>query len=447
MEQNFGRYSASGGVDEELLTLHDDTLIQEVSGLQLRVRNLKRFRGRSWLDGECVEACLRLQADGETSFNTAVASSYLWTRLETRGIQTVLETSRKGLVKLMGKEIILIPMFLGKEKHWILAAAYPNVGEIWMYDSIPGKSRLSEGERLASLLCRANLMVAGEVKVAQACNIPTQNNTYDCGMFVIQYGKHLMAGRRMRFGEVDMPRLRQEALSELMKGEPTPPPVPLLQGILEEFNMTWESGDHHCYDQNMEASTGEPVENHTQGTTSREEVAREEHVTESFLLEMGLNENERFEEHRSVSSNPHYQPSFRLLQELRRKDEPFVDIDPQGQEFTGNLNGDWKRSLKLREVLRILSANREVAWKVLFEELEKDPTIALNWFENSTKQMEDQTPYQFRFGTYRNVLKVKRFLQVKFPRSLKGTGLHQVKHKSGRQVRDGTHKKYWKKKY
>ena len=320
-------------------------------------------------------------------------------------IETTVKRMAKPLRKFERKSLILVPIRLSDEKHWIMAAVYLQERRIVMYDSIIHSERKGVGRKLVEVFEKACLFdlspVQHQVIVVQDRNVPAQHNNHDCGVFIIQYAKHILVNRKMRFNEEDMPRLRREAIEELVTGIPLPLPEETFEEILEDLKMVCETKDKE----------------------------------EDMDLELSVNETP--EKNESVrSSNPHYQPSPNTLQELRKGEEPFVDIDNNGKEFTQNMAGDWRRSLKLTEILSILHPVKTEAWKLLFQELKIQPSIGLHWFEISTKPLQRPTPQQFRFGYFRYAKKVKAFYESQFPSTLKIIGTHQgLKHRGGRRVR------------
>ena len=372
-----------------------DTIISKPGRIDITVRSLRRLVGKGWLFGDTVEAYMRMLA--ETDKSIGVMGTFLWTQLSTKGPKYAISRNRKTIEDLKTKNLILIPINLAEDQHWIMAAVYLRNQEIHIYDSCVDTDRTGVGNVLKEFFLMNGLFRHCEVVLEQKTSIPRQTNT-----------------------EEEMPEIRRKLLHELITARPLPRTdaektfVEIIMEVEELCKTSTLSLEKTQEIMEVDSSSGIKAEQN------------EEPFSTIQGVQINLENNERFDddEAKQASSSRLYQATPLELDTLRRGEVPFVDIDRDGKEFTANTGGDWKKMLKLSEILSSFSADKQEAWRILFEKLEEDPGTALKWFRNSGKEKEKPTPFQFRFGRLNNIQKIKKFIEQAYP-CVKIEGLHE----------------------
>ena len=395
-----------------------DTIISKPGGIDITVRSLRKLVGKGWLFCDTVEAYMRMFA--ETDKSIGVMGTFLWTQLSTKGPKYAISRNRKTIEDLKTKNLILIPINLAEDQHWIMAAVYLRSQEIHIYDSCVDTNRTGVGNVLKEFFLMNGLFRHCEVVFEQKTSIPRQTNSYDCGAFVCRFARCLILDIKMDFTEEEMPEIRRKLLHELITARPLPRTdaektfVEIIMEVEELCKTSTLSLEKTQETMEVDSSSGIKAEQN------------EEPFSTIQGIQINLENNERFDddEAKQASSSRLYQATPLELDTLRRGEVPFVDIDRDGKEFTANTGGDWKKMLKLSEILSSLSADKQEAWRILFEKLEEDPGTALKWFRNSGKEKEKPTPFQFRFGRLNNIQKIKKFIEQAYP-CVKIEGLHE----------------------
>jgi len=179
-----------------------------------------------WLDDKLVEMGLRLivnrynAEDGKEGPGPRVAllSSFFFTRLtqnlkgyDYEGVRRW--TTRKG-VSIDAVDVILVPIH--SKDHWALGVVYPRQHTIEAFDS------LTPGGALSRLFCNTmRRWLKDEIKAKGITaldprrfrfvlpkNIPTQQNGFDCGMFVLIFAAQIASGRTIAGGSLSTARVQ-----------------------------------------------------------------------------------------------------------------------------------------------------------------------------------------------------------------------------------------------
>jgi hypothetical protein len=94
---------------------------------------------------------------------------------------------------------------------------------------------------------------------------------------------------------------------------------------------------------------------------------------------------------------------------IKSSNTPFVGLNEDGDMVTYNTDNDWRKMLSFTEILNHLDPiDHDKAFRIVSNELERNPNTAIGWNENSRKSYdESQTPYTFRWNLYANAKRVR----------------------------------------
>lgn len=127
--------------------------------------------------------------------------------------------AHRQVKEIKGKKIILIPVNL---KHWLLVCVDMVNQRIDLYDSNVDGLNVNKGEEIMQDILdqfNDNSMKMWTKNIRPSKDIPTQGNSYDCGLFCIQYAKYLAVGKIIEkdsFVQDEMVNLRNSLVSELL---------------------------------------------------------------------------------------------------------------------------------------------------------------------------------------------------------------------------------------
>ncbi|XP_019644953.1 PREDICTED: sentrin-specific protease 5-like [Branchiostoma belcheri] len=184
--------------------------------LDLEVADLMTLAPHEWLNDNVLNGYFDLLSEARPDdvycFNT-----FFYTQLCRKGYQGVRRWTRK--VQIFQKSVLLVPLHLGN--HWCLAEVAVQDKLLFLYDS-RGGANLTCLQRLVSYLC-CEAEERGEADFTSGWeghfreDIPVQETSGDCGVFVCQYARCIMEGRPMDFSQKDMPKFRCQMTQELLQ--------------------------------------------------------------------------------------------------------------------------------------------------------------------------------------------------------------------------------------
>jgi sentrin-specific protease 1 len=137
-------------------------------------------------------------------------------RAQENGNWEVLKNTLQRL-NLSAVDYILIPINQN-DVHWTLVSLSCNEKSLRFYDSLGGEG----GEILkliANFFSKITNTPYNEWQIEIMKNIPRQNNSYDCGVFVCQYAYCISKGVAFNFKQNDMINIRQIMKEELATGK------------------------------------------------------------------------------------------------------------------------------------------------------------------------------------------------------------------------------------
>ena len=152
-----------------------------------------------------------------------------------------------------GKDFLLIP--LNEDHHWSLVCLDLKNHLILHYDSLPGFQHVN-GVLLIQHTIGNYLRDEEEWKIEKMKEIPLQENSHDCGVFMCQYAKFISAGKACKFLQSDVHTLRDTMIYEIEKG--------LLLQIPEETDDETNCSSTNPPLMNVEEVTNDPSFNDVQ---------------------------------------------------------------------------------------------------------------------------------------------------------------------------------------
>jgi sentrin-specific protease 1 len=205
---------------QEIWTARDDGgTVAEAGDIPLTLSDLRRFKGKTWLNDECINGYLQLvQARNPADVHSF--STFFYSTLCKNGYSGVQRWSRR--FDLFSKKLILIPVHLGM--HWTMSCidlehrlimymdsfhAENNrcLDTLWSY--MESEHRDKKGRPWDSSRWTAKSLSEG---------VPRQLNGYDCGVFTCVFGEHLARRAPFDFTQADMPYFRHRLTYELVTG-------------------------------------------------------------------------------------------------------------------------------------------------------------------------------------------------------------------------------------
>ena len=363
----------------------NDVIVNTCAGIEITQKTINTTLGKAWLNTEVVEAIVRLYAEQDDRFG--VLNCYLWNQINDHNVGTAMERNWRQINKIRGKDFILLPMIYGTvgSAHWILLVVDVEKNKLIIYDSV--KDDWTQEVAIYQRFLLRSGLVLEKLSIEHNTDFEKQTNSWDCGVYVIQFAKNLILGQPNTFTQDNMPGFRAVIREELITGTckdlKKDKPLDDLIQELEELCEPTQKEEQPLIPgsdppQAMDIEDSPPESSHIQGPSRR------------------------------------YQPTKEELNEYRKTGVPFVDIREDGSEFTQNTNGDWRNHLKLKDILNHLSKDTATAWTLLLEELMKVPSLGLRWLRNVPGDGELLTPVHFRFGTRRNYLKIKRVVEASY---------------------------------
>lgn len=204
-----------------------DTVVSECGSIPLTVGDLRRMRGRTWLNDECINGYLELVVAAAAAAGGAPVHSFgtfFYAQLSTKGYGAVQRWTRR--LDLFAQAMALVPVHLGM--HWTMAAIDFAARRILYVDSFHAGNQACL-DTLWAYLAHEHLDKrgtpwdpAGWQAVCLTEGVPRQANGYDCGVFACAFGECLARRAPFGFTQADMPYLRHRIAYELLTGSILP---------------------------------------------------------------------------------------------------------------------------------------------------------------------------------------------------------------------------------
>ncbi len=155
----------------------------------------------------------------EGCFKTFIFSTYFFQQFQTLGIDKTISYFEKKKLELEKYEIILFPFNIGY--HWSLIQINLQNLSILYYDSLKSVSKciIEPILNLFKNIHKKNDQTDDINWTISTVSCPKQENTNDCGVFVLRYMENISQNTQFNFSQEDMEYLRVVIGIELVKGE------------------------------------------------------------------------------------------------------------------------------------------------------------------------------------------------------------------------------------
>ena len=146
-------------------------------------------------------------------------STFFYPKLQRDGYLAVCQWNRGA--SIFSKRLLIFPIHLGA--HWCLAAVHVSDKTITYLDSLKIDNPLCLLV-LHEYLVQESLTQGSEFDPAawhssHQKNIPEQENSFDCGVFVCTYALHLAENASFDFTQDDMPKFRRLIAFQLLNNK------------------------------------------------------------------------------------------------------------------------------------------------------------------------------------------------------------------------------------
>lgn len=202
-------------------------------GLKITRQNLITLKPGEWLDDNIVNFYMELidersRAKPELP-STFCFNSFLYPMFKAKGFESVRNFTRRS--DIFSKTLILIPIY--QNNHWSLVLVDTAEKQISYFDSMSETQKKNANahqyvveivDQIQSYLAfeflqkRGVLLDSENWKTIHILTIPQQTNNDDCGVFMCQFAKLLSCKQPLNFSSADIPRLREQMCSEILKG-------------------------------------------------------------------------------------------------------------------------------------------------------------------------------------------------------------------------------------
>uniref|UniRef100_A0AC34R3U0 Ubiquitin-like protease family profile domain-containing protein n=1 Tax=Panagrolaimus sp. JU765 TaxID=591449 RepID=A0AC34R3U0_9BILA len=200
--------------------LPDDEVFADNGIVKIHRKDLLTLSGLDWLNDEIINfyldlVCKRSKSDPDLP-KVYAFQTFFYTTLCQRGYGDVKRWTKK--VDVFSYDIWLVPVHL--QVHWCMAVVDLQNKTIEYYDSMLGKNSvvfelLTEYLSSESMDKRKQPLNTNDWKLIRKCDIPTQQNGSDCGMFSCKFGEYASRRAEIDFSQKNMPYFRQRMVYEI----------------------------------------------------------------------------------------------------------------------------------------------------------------------------------------------------------------------------------------
>ena len=369
---------------DELCQLEDNTVVAIVNDIQFTVYELKKLRPKQHITVDIITAAMSF--DQAKSNLKSVVLPLLNQKLRNVScLDRVIEKKEDYYKeKVNNMDIVVIPINSGK--HWTVEIFYPKQNVIEHYNPLDCLTPYSILDAHKEFFER---ILNKSIQLISANNYPKQNNSTDCGLFVIKYVEFILLEKPLtKWIDFQIPDFREE----LVKIFRTLPHKPDFDNHRDARNEEICEDDLIIEDDIDETSDIEP------------KVIPSQSSIETIRLPNLMNRTTFNSDH--SAGNLDYWPS---LNNIYKTDEPFIGKNSKGFEKTYNIKGNFKNMLSIMEILMYFApGNPKKGLELLEIEIKNDKEMAVIWAKKGRKENEELTPYHFRWAGYFN--KVQKWM-------------------------------------
>ena len=204
---------------QNLVTKGDMNEVIATHPLRIKRGDMNTIYKDGWLNDVVIEGYFTMVS--ERYPNTAILSSFLYSKLTgDEGFDKGFETARTWIKEdLTETETVLIPV--NYNSHWVLIKIVKREEMIYLYDSIIGTRKRSPVPGIFKKFIERYYQEKGKqvtFKIKKLHNIPTQQNSLDCGVFICLYAECIARNAWFNFRYTDIPNMRWKLIWELYNG-------------------------------------------------------------------------------------------------------------------------------------------------------------------------------------------------------------------------------------
>ena len=197
--------------------------------ITIKMEDLRRLLEPRFLNDKIVNIYLKMIEDRSFSLSRHIVAfdTLFYPQLLQCGYKGVRTWNKINLFDPHRKFTILIPIHHPANKHWTLVSVNIRKKTILYLDSLGGSDPVCL-KAIQGFLKDEFLHTTGKPLDIQnwSCKfpvgLPTQENSYDCGMFILKYSELISRGAPYNFSEQDLPLLRKRMVYEIMKNHVIP---------------------------------------------------------------------------------------------------------------------------------------------------------------------------------------------------------------------------------
>ena len=383
---------------DEILTLAPTTPISAVGNVELTVNEFRRLLSpidqnssneSRFLNEEIIWAAVtKLEPLPD---HKHVLLPFLSKDLKDKSIDDILARYvHEYLLRVEGYNLIVIPLLYAK--HWTLMVVYPNAKLIEFFDSFHYKQTPHQLFFTCKLFIE--ILLDCKFEITYRKDIPSQFNSYDCGMYIIKFAEHAITGIPLDFKDTEMNSFR---LSLAAKFRILPAEVD--KDLRESDDMiTDEDSNDEDLEDKVDADDGIAVDISNDVASCSIQAKPSYNYLSNSMKKCSIKKHKDF----GVFS---YQES---IEWENKTDKPYLGRNFYGQTITYNANGDWRKMLNFLEILNHFDSDHKKALNMIAEEIRKDPKVAIDWNNNSI--CHKASPFNFRWFHRGNFQKIKTVL-------------------------------------
>lgn len=180
----------------------DHQVLNQISGIDLKVHDLKSLADGHWLNDNVIDAFLSTLSNERVH----VFSTFFFTNLESRGYSSVKKWMKKAKKDISKLEMIICPININ-QTHWVTGAIDLKNKKLLYMDSLAGLETPHGSRSLCSLSeyltgeaeKQGQAQVSQGFEMVQVTTCPQQSNGYDCGVFTLMNSLHLAKGSPLEY--------------------------------------------------------------------------------------------------------------------------------------------------------------------------------------------------------------------------------------------------------
>ncbi|CAK9036927.1 unnamed protein product [Durusdinium trenchii] len=184
-------------LNKHKLSRHPGEVICVRFNAEISRRHLSCLLPDQWVNDEIMNCYLRLLQE-QSKGQLWCPSSFFWPKLEAGGHAAVHRWARRAAVDVAGCNAIIVPLHL-EGCHWSLGVLEMLQRKILYMDSLglPAPQQLQP--RLIEYVAKEVPSLSGfDWPLSMINKTPTQQNTSDCGIFVLAYAERIAMGLPVR---------------------------------------------------------------------------------------------------------------------------------------------------------------------------------------------------------------------------------------------------------